>query len=79
MAERIVAYPGVVQALLMAEQQKAQEREHGTPVGPATNGGPPAGHGGYEDVKVIPLTPELAAGGMAALGLGGVIDYATSG
>ena len=43
---------------------------------PTTNGGAPADT--WQGVKVIPLTPEMAAHGMDALGLGGVVDYATS-
>lgn len=77
MAERLPAYVGVIQAMAMAEQHEQHEREHGRPVGPTTNGRTPAS--GFEGVKVIPLTPELAAGGMAALGLTGVVDYDTSG
>lgn len=76
-AERLPAYQGVMQAHVMAEEQRRQEREQGTPVTmPTTSGGAPADT--WQGVKVIPLTPEMAAHGMDALGLGGVVDYATS-
>jgi len=77
LAERLPAYQGVMQAHVMAEEQRRQEREQGTPVtAPAAGGG--GGVDGWQGVKVIPLTPEMAAHGMDALGLGGVVDYATS-
>lgn len=77
MAERLSAYPGVIQALAIAEEDKRLER--GRPVAPTTDGGAViGGGGGFEGVKVIPLTPEMAAHGMGALGLDGVVDYATS-
>jgi hypothetical protein len=77
MAERLPAYQGVMQARLMAEHQRQEEQRKG---GRGATSAPTIDAGaGPDGVKVIPLTPEMAAHGMAALGLAGVVDYATSG
>ncbi len=71
MAERLPAYAGVIQARVAAEQQEQQDDGRR----PVTDDAISGGDGG--PVKVIPLTPEMAAHGMTALGLAGVVDYAT--
>lgn len=80
LAERVAAYPGVIQARLLAEEQRQREAAKKQPI-TLDDGGQVVGNGAGRDdgVKVIPLTPELAAKGMGALGLAGLVDYATSG
>lgn len=83
-AERVAAYPGVIQARLLAEDQRRRAAEEKQPITPDNLPGGRVAEadspsGGRNGVKVIPLTPELAAKGMGALGLGGLVDYATSG
>ncbi|HEX8106109.1 MAG TPA: hypothetical protein VF516_00210 [Kofleriaceae bacterium] len=77
LAGRIMAYPGVVQARYMAEEQRRQEDHEGVPITDTDR--PRTAPRAEPGVKVIPLTPELLANGVDALGLSGVVEYATSG
>jgi hypothetical protein len=77
LVERLPAYPGVLQAILVNAERERQEREHGTPITDdtirsRTSAAVPETVGG---IKVVPLTREMVATGAGHLeGLDGLIE-----